>query len=523
MRRALRVLAVLPYLALTLPFAGTVPIWDAREYTDCIEAAVRMPISPAVFNCAGHPTIAWAAIMSALAWFAPARFWPLLLVSVAIGVVGLLAFHDLVLALFPDAEIEALLLTACLGVFPVVVAGTVDVNPDHGVLMFFLIVLRALVREKPRQAALAGLLLVFSKEPGVLLYCLAVGLWVLLFVTRRAGTPEEKARRLLRDWRLAAPLLAFGIYLVSASLHGFDPFWQDVSGRKPLLETFTTFRIDQAFLAQMLGIFVLQFAWVLTLLALFRWVRMAARAAFAIGPPETPALLFCDLLLLLATLLLTRYQTFLNLRYYLALVPLLLVCGLAGLRQVSGARLPRLAVLGALALLFAVSSLRTVDPLSKAAMGTIRFGDHEMLDMTRLTGECCGHGRDQIAYNLEHLHLHDLEDMFLADMHAHGTRALAAAGGADHHTVGRVSALTLRRMLTAEDSLLPQVWTADGLLEGPRPQRLAFLRYFFIDSGTDEARLRAWYRQLGERTYDVGGYTLTVADYALREPGTTRK
>jgi hypothetical protein len=32
MRRALRVLAVLPYVALTLPFAGTVPIWDAREY-----------------------------------------------------------------------------------------------------------------------------------------------------------------------------------------------------------------------------------------------------------------------------------------------------------------------------------------------------------------------------------------------------------------------------------------------------------------------------------------------------------
>lgn len=519
-----RWLAVVPYLALCLPWVGTVPMWDAREYTDCIETAARQPLSWSAFNCAGHPTTAWAAILTPFVWLAPERLWPIVLVSAALGVVGLLAFYDLVLAICPGADREAALLTLCLGVFPVVVSGTVDINPDHGVLVFFLLLLRALVRGKIGQAGAIGLLLVFTKEPGVLLGGLAAGVWALVFVIRGSDGARAKVRRLLQAWPLAVPPAAFGVYVLAAAASGADPLWHTGDRPVPLLRTFTTFHVDQAFRAQLVGIFVLQFAWVLTALAVWGWARIAARAILRRGPAVSAPLLFCNVLLLSATLLLTRYQTFLNLRYYIAIFPLLLICGFAGLRELWAARpLPREATLAALALAFGLAALRTVDPVSKALMGTVRFGEHDMLDMTRATGECCGHGRDQIAYNLEHLHLGRLESMALAEMHRHRMRfALAGPDGAEHHTVGRIDAYTLERTLSPQ-SIHPRIWDASSLLAEPRPQRLLFLRYFFIDSRTEELRVRRLYREVGERTYSEDGYALSVADYVVREDAAARK
>ena len=513
--RLLPALAVAPYAALCLSHASAVPMWDARIYTDCIESAVRIGTFPAAYNCAGHPTATWAFLVSRLLFLAPDSFWPLLLVNVALGVLGLLAFLDLLRALFPDGEHEALLLTACLGVFPVVAAGTVDLNPDHGVLVFFLLVLRALIRARPVEAALFGLLLAFSKEPGVLLYGLAAVLWTLVFVTRRSGTPREKLDRIARAWPLALPLLAFGAFVWKGSRGGANPLWH-APGGIPLLETFTSFKLmDPPFLAQLIGIFVLQFAWVVSLFALLRWVRMAVRAAFALGPAEPPPLFFFDALLVAATLLLTRYQTFLNLRYYLAVTPLLLVCGLSGLRELLP-RPARLAVLAALAGLFFGSALRTLDPVSRAALGTVAFGRHEVLDMTSLTGECCGHGRDQYGYNLQHLQLNALINTAMDHQQGHHfDRALTAAALADHHTVGRLDVHTWHRTL-GQDSVLPRVWTADDLAGGPRPRALLYLRFFYLDNALEEARLRHWYDATSETTYDVDGYTLTAVDYRLR-------
>lgn len=508
-----------PYAALCLSFAGTVPIFDAREYTDCVETAVRVGSFPGSYNCAGHPTAVWAWLVSSLLWMAPDKYWPLVVASVALGLAALWAFFDLLRALFPQSEIESALLTACLGAFPVVVSGTVDLNPDHGVLVFFLLALRAIVRERPRQAALFGLALVFTKEPGVLLYALATGLWALILVARREGTVPEKLRRLARAWPLSLPLAAFGGFMVFRSRGGVDPLWHNF-GHVSLLDTFTTFRLlDQSFIGQLLGIFVLQFAWLATLLALPRWIRMAVRAALALGPGQPPALFYFDALLFAATLLLTRYQTFLNLRYYVAAYPLLLVCAFAGLRELSPARLPRLTTLGVLAVLFFASALRTVDPVSKAAMGTIRFGEHEMLDMTSLTHECCGHGRDQLCYNLEHLHLHPLENLLLDDLHARqSARVLASAALGEHHTVGRLDLKTWRRTLAHEDTVLPRVFIADDLDEGQRPPNVVFIRFFFVDNAPDEARIRRLYDEVGEKTYDIHGYRLTAVDYRLREP-----
>ena len=488
--------AVLPYAALCLSFSDAIPMWDARVYADCVKAAARFPFD---YDCGGHPTAAWARLISLLRWMAPESYWPLVLASVALGIAGLWAFHELLQTVFEAPPLEAALLTACVASFPVVAAGTVDLNPDHGVWVFFLLGLRALLRGRRWQAALFGLLLAFSKEPGVLLWSAAILLWAAILVARRQGPLDEKLKTLGRAWPLLLPVAAFGAFVLYGARGGRDPLWHEL-GEVNLLETFTTFSLTRrSFVAQLRGIFVLQFAWALTALALVRWIRMAARALFSLPPRQPPLLFFFDALLFGSTLLLTRYQTFLNLRYYLALVPLLAICGYAGLRELAAGAAPRAIALGVLAALFFASCLRTIDPISRAAMGTFPFGEHPLLDMTRKTGECCGHGRDQLGYNLEHLHLGPLLDLFLED--EGGRRAIAAPTAAGHHTFDR----TPLRVLTPEE-----------IEAGTRPPELAWVRVFFAFDEPDEARIRRFYELTGEKTYDLGGYRLTVAGYRLR-------
>jgi hypothetical protein len=73
-------------------------------------------------------------------------------------------------------------------------------------------------------------------------------------------------------------------------------------------------------------------------------------------------------------------------------------------------------ILASFALALLASTVRTVDPVSRALYGTFAFGSHDMLRMTRVTGECCGFGQDQLAYNLQFTAIQPLVDDAVADM-----------------------------------------------------------------------------------------------------------
>ena len=94
----------------------------------------------------------------------------------------------------------------------------------------------------------------------------------------------------------------------------------------------------------------------------------------------------------------------------------------------------RRAVLGTYAALLAVSAMRTVDPVSRWLWGTFRFGSHQMLDMTSLTGECCGTGRDQLAYSLEFTRFHDLTDSVVTALVRDTATVIAVPSRMRYHT-----------------------------------------------------------------------------------------
>src|SRR5262249_29824387 len=146
------------------------------------------------------------------------------------------------------------------------------------------------------------------------------------------------------------------------------------------------------------SIWILSFSWILTgivFIALFR-LLVSSRARIALGSaPTKKTVLFLFLVLVFAAYALTRYETFANPRYFLAIAPLLILNSLVALRVLSAWASVRQAVLAGTFVLLLASNFRTLDPVSRAVWGTFSFGRHAMLRLTSWTGECCGYGRDQ--------------------------------------------------------------------------------------------------------------------------------
>lgn len=509
--------AILPFAALGLSQWDYVPIWDARIYTDCLlDAAARGPF-PAAYVCADHPTVAWAAIASLLSHLAPDRFGPVLVMQLLLGALALWAFFDVTRLLFPERERDALGLTACLGVFPVVVAGAVDPNPDFGVLVFFLLLVRALLRERFLEAGAVAVLLSLCKETGVLLVVVTAGVHALLALLRAPGSLAVRLRAVLRYAPTLAGPAAFGAWLALRPARPGSPHGQLWGGHSLGDLVRLLFSLDlqhPVFRAQLAGIFVLQFAWLLTLPAAWRWGRKLWGLVRRTPSGEAPGLVFLDALFFVTLFALTRFRTFLNVRYVLPLYPLLLLCAAAALRDLPARS--RSALLVAVSCLFLVSNHRTVDPVSRGLWGTFAFGEHALLRMTSLTGECCGEGRDQLVYNLEHTQLHRLQDLAYRALELGRDREPAAHPLADWYLTGPVDPATRGRTL-ARGAPVQHTLTPQEIARGRRPLRLFYLRYpNFGDNASQEAALAPWYVAGAVRRFERSGYALEVVELTRR-------
>ena len=506
--------AVLPFVAISLWYWDYIPIWDAREYADCIAGAARKGHFPRDYVCAGHPTLVYALFSSALVSLLPAPQVAILIVHVAFGVVTLLSFRALGRGLFPGHDRELTLLTGVLGVFPILLGATVSVSPDCAVAAFFLAFLACLARGRFWSAALCGLLLVFSKETGCLLLVMAVGLHALIFVTRGAGTLADKERALKAYLPTLLPLLAFAGWIAWSRRAGTAAFWGNRSSGS-LLELFTSFSLlEKQFVGHLMAICVFQFLWLVTGAAAVRWISKLKGALLGLPSKDPTSLRWLDAMFFAALFLLTRYRAYVNLRYYLALFPLLLLCGYAAIAGLP--RLVRVIAIGALGVLFAVSSFRTVDPVARFVVGTFDLGKRPLLMMTQLGDDCCGYGRDQLVYNLEHTEFHYLQDELYPTLRPSAERPLAGPLDADYLFIGRLDRQSWRRTMRQDGTVSPRLLMMSDFKAGNRPAELSWMRLPNFDLAEQEKQLLEWYQPQGRQTFTHGAYALEVVTYRLR-------
>jgi hypothetical protein len=433
-RPELLLLAAL-YLAYRSRFLDFVPMWDGAVYYHFARYASFRKLDPLQAEVHNHVSPLFIYLMHVPEVLGPGDIRVFNAGLALVGLAAVLAFYGLVTWATADrlSRAEAVLMTALFAFHPAILANSINVNLDIGVLAFFLLHTLGVVRERVAFAAVAGIFLVFSKETGLLLLPLSVAGLLLVDPGRRRKAWLAKVAP-----ALLVPALLYAAYLLYKTLVRRRPvFWEGLgSGTELGSKLLNPFQVDGYLITQLLQLFVLQFHWVLTALGIGlalsylahrRRTRVAqterlraysAARGWRLARPVLvdvvhQRLAFTAALFAAVLYLLTRFRPYSNPRYLLPLYALFLLLLGQLLAAAVRRRGPRLAVLAVVLLgLFAPSLEATVDPLSRRLLGTFAFGRHPMLRMTALTDEwgCCGHGRDQLAYNLQFTRFHEVQN-----------------------------------------------------------------------------------------------------------------
>jgi hypothetical protein len=285
---------------------------------------------------------------------------------------------------------------------------------------------------------------------------------------------------------------------------------------RSLIAELITARMDAEVASYLALLFVLNFAWLPTAVmasdAALGAVRLARRrSSRTIAGADRRAIGFVTLAAGATLMALTRFITYSNVRYLMAGTALMLAVGYVALARLGLRPSVRRAALGAYGVLLVASAIRTVDPVSRWLWGTFPFGSHRMLDMTSITGECCGAGRDQLVYSLEFTRFHELTDSVLSTLMRDTATVIALPAEMDYHTVGRVDRTTWRRTLRRKGAFEPVVLGGPGVMADSVVA--TSLIYIAMPNARDSATLTGLSTRYAgglERRFESGGYSLSA-------------
>jgi hypothetical protein len=512
-------------VALLTSRAGFIPTWDGRIYAECIVDAGQQHLALSTLRCVEHISHAYMLFAGAIQMLSPGSFPLMLLANGILYLLACAAFYRLAELAFPTTEhaTERALLTAAFAAQPAILASVVQPNIDLPMLPAFLWGTVFLIRRRWLGAIVMGMALIATKESGVLLYATLVFSYAIAMVLPRPSSPRSPIRALARLTPLAIPVLAFIAYIAYRAIVPHETvIWAAGTTEKSIIYQFLVPRIDRYFVNYCVMMLVLSFAWVTTIVAgsdfvvgaLRKWRKEPARV---LSGSKRRIVRFLIVLTVVTMYALTRFSSWGNSRYLLPVFALTPIVLYASLVRFGVSPTVRRSVVGALAALLLLSTVRTADPVSRALYGTWRFGDHTLLRMTRVTHECCGGGRDQLVYNLQYT--------FLGDLTSDATAALAGDSTAvfvPHRmlweTVGPLDADTHRRSLRRENIVRPHLYEPDTLAKLAAPPGDAI--YVGLPNGDAEAGLRMlgeWYEVGAPHKVQRGGYWMNAYRLTLRD------
>jgi hypothetical protein len=452
-----------------------IPMWDGFIYASAIDRALTGPFDAAELRLAGHASQAYAAFVVAMQALARGHYWPLLLANGILLLIATGGFASLCAIVFPgeDFALDRSLLTAAFVLHPALLASVVQPGLDLPIVPAFLWTAVFLLRQRWVAAAAVGVALAFTKETGVLLYAALIGSVILWHYRIALGTATTRRDAIARLAVLSIPGVAFGLnmlYRSHSAPAGEPAVWNAGTAMigQSLVRQLLVPRIDRHLASYLAIIGVLSFAWIPSLGAAGGLIATSIRRARApfdwrtLAQSFTGPIGFVAILACATAYVLTRFATYANARYLLAVVPLLLLlfcAGLIAMRAPAGTR--RLLIAGYVILSF-ISCVRTIDPLSRLLFGTVYFGERPLLRMTSITRECCSSGRDQLAYNLEFTTLASLTDDALAAMRPGDSTLIVLPDSTNWHAVPMLDPVTNRRTLDRSGPIYPLVVESDS-------------------------------------------------------------
>lgn len=509
--------------------ASFVPTWDGRIYADCIVDAGLLHLAPSTMRCGGHPSHAYMLYAGAIQMLSPESFWPMLLANSVLYLISVAGVFRLAQLAFSGEQhaTDRALVTAVFAAQPAVLASVVQPNVDLPLLPAFLWATVCIIRRRWLPVIALGTALVFTKETGVLLYVTLIGAYAVAMILPRPSSPRSPSRTMLRLTPLAIPLVVFAGYVLYRKTLPNQPALWNAGSRKVVAFQFLFPRIDQYFVNYAAMMFVLSFAWITAVVLVAHGavaiVRAARRSPARRIPGTKRRVVRLVTVLGLATMyVLSRFSSWGNPRYLIpvmALTPLMLYTAFVRFALPAGVRRSALA---ALSIVLLISTVSSIDPVSRAAYGTFAIGERELFKMTAVSRECCGAGRDQLVYNLQFTKLGDLASDATAALATESTVVFLPSltrwymmGTTD---TAKLDLATRMRTLRRERIISLRVFDPDTLrLIGTPPSDAMFIG---LPNGDSDAALRTlagWYeigppQRIRRGAYWLNAYRLTLRD-----------
>lgn len=495
------------HLALLSFFFDYVPLWDSKSYIEtCLQPAIAKPFNLLNFDCSNHGTLIYSLWMTAGQWLFFGSNLAYHLSSYLLILPSIVGFYFL-LQRSTQYEFSKVLGLLLFSFNPVIISNTINTSPDFAVLCFGIGVVLGLLAQSFWAVMLFGFGMCFSKESGVATY----GLFLFLFAILNRDKISLK-----RTLLVVLPFLVYAFYIWFKINHTGKEILFDKKQPTDLFKMFFNTSADS--ISALYGIFVVNFQWVTS--AVIAGVGLPILIFMAVKKRGSwnKEKAFVILSFLISAYGLTRYPHYLNIRYYMIVFPLMILTFIFCIDKLS----PRLRVLILILITSATfaSNFKTIDFVSKNIFGTFKFGDHKLLKMTSITGECCGFGRDQLIYNLEHTQIHYLYSRFAKDIRLNPRDAIIRYYLMDFGVTGYLNKETLERTTNPQGAFyFPHFFDASEYLSSPA--RPSIGRVFYIDfaNASDENHIERQKKLLSVKgLFEVenSGYKFRVVEFAAR-------
>lgn len=522
MQKIKLLLLFLVFFLVLSPHLNFVPIWDGAIYSRCLNTAVTNKFFLFNFNCVGHTSMIYVLLLSISQYLTLGKPLFLNLTNILLGFLSILAFYKILILIFrKELEKEIFLVTCLFAFFPTFLASVINLNLDFGMTAFYLLFLYALLYQKKILTVLFATATIFSKEPGVGLYLIALYFYLIFFIGRKKVGWKNKLASYLKNYYLFIPLIFFLVFVSYRLIYRQPVLWINY-GVEQITQDLFSLNLGPTFQSYIATIFTVNFSWVLTLFIILFLLKKIVGRFFNFNLPKKAKInrqivLMLFLSFFASLYLLTAYKTYSYPRYFLALCPQLIILFYISLVNLISNNKLRIVILLTVFILFFISIYKTIDPVSKSIFGTFNFGRHKLLNLTTISKECCGYGKDQLEYNLQYTFIPRLQNKIFSDIKPSSRTFFVYNDDipSDYHS--NLDSKSFKRTLKDKKVIRPRYHSSSEIIKlKNKPRIIYFLDYPTYDNSTPITNLLNYYLIKDTKKYEDHNYSIVVKTMQLK-------
>jgi len=400
-------LLLIVFAGIPLLYFSYIPTWDGWQFSRCYMKAVTKE----TLDCYRHSAFLHTFLFSLTQRIDLGNFRLIYALNLLLGIAGLISFRSLLGYLLGGrlSPVNLTLLTFCFGLNPVFLVHVIQPSLDFTLPVYLVMLLLCLYKRRFLYAAAVGILLIFTKESGFMLYGVSIFLFIPLMILNDPVLLKDKIGFVRKISPLIIPIPLFALYMLLVPHTQIGHSWTE-----GVVKMLRFYLLDKVMLAQLISLLVINFNWIISAFVLInaliigaeylKSLRYKGKIGISFNKKYEGAYFY--ILFIAIVYFLTRIPFVNNPRYMLPALPVLIILLGGSLVNVLRKQPLITVALTILLILLTVSSFRTVDPVSKKIMGTFKFGSHEMLQMARFEELKHGYGRDHLVYNFEFTQFH---------------------------------------------------------------------------------------------------------------------